>query len=232
MKELRDQTSMPVLTIDILKPLPRSKLNWFHKRITRKVKREANQFIQGNKPMLPHMNSLACITLGCFSDKMGDLETAQVCFELKSLYIKGVIVKERFYELRKSNSMVRLVEDSISLECGETYLNMFGKENPTLVLSGKAISDAYWRFMDLAPDADQDIFNEAARCLGMISLILIEPSRQNDVKDMLCSGNQTATEYHTMDGACWETIRLWDDRSKIAKGIEYEKDKTVEEKNS
>jgi hypothetical protein len=50
-------------------------------------------------------NSLACIGLRGFLDSKDRPSAAliKVCFEVKSLYIKGVIVEERFYELRKSN---------------------------------------------------------------------------------------------------------------------------------
>jgi len=86
-----------VVTIDISKPLPHFKLHDFHKKITKKAKREATQCIQGRKTILPQKNSLACIGLRGFLDSNNH---RSVYFEMKCLYM--IIVEGRFYDLRKS----------------------------------------------------------------------------------------------------------------------------------
>lgn len=135
LQQLMDQTYAPVVTIDTTKPLPRHKLSGIYKKITQKAKEETTEFVQGKAPILPQDNSLACIDLRGKMMPQDVLATVKVCFELKSLYIKGVLVGKNFYELRKSTDTTWLVDGSIALECGETYYEMFGRQdNPTLDL--------------------------------------------------------------------------------------------------
>lgn len=139
------------------------------------------EFVQGKTPILPQDNSLASIDLiGKVQIEGEDAhETVKLCFELKSLYIKGVLVRNKFYELRKSGDASWLVDESIALECGDTYFEM--SERRVVELSDAELVDAFNTFIRLEPVSPRALFQAAARCIGMISLMFMEPSRQWDM---------------------------------------------------
>jgi hypothetical protein len=93
-------------------------------KIIRQARKVAVGFVGGTKPVQPHTGHLACIALsGTWKENK---EMAKVCFDLSSFCMRGVMVSDQFYELRKSSSQgPALVQGSKALECGEGYLDLF-----------------------------------------------------------------------------------------------------------
>jgi len=141
-------------------------------------------------------------------------ETIKLCFELKSLYIKGVLVGNNFYELRKSGDPSWLVDESIALECGDNYYEMFEhRHNPDVELSDAQVVTVFNTFIKLDPESPRALFQASARCIGLILLMFMEPSRRWDMTEKMCSGDQGTTYYLMMDLPCWNIVHTWDNRS-------------------
>nr|CAB3467201.1 unnamed protein product [Digitaria exilis] len=146
--ELRERTQIPVTKIVVDGSLSRSQLHGHCNRIIKKARKEAKQFVW-NKPVLPQENSPASIDL-----VMGDVdsEIVKLCFEMKSLYCRGVLVREHFYELRTSGDPVSFVEGNIPLGYKESYDKMLQSTNPKVDLRPEDFLIAYQRFLTLRHD--------------------------------------------------------------------------------
>ncbi|KAL6898063.1 hypothetical protein ACP4OV_006659 [Aristida adscensionis] len=227
LQELIQQTVVPITTICIDKPLPRYLLHGHYRKIIKRARKVAVEYVQGTRPVLPQSNSVGCVAISSGADNPNNV--VKLCFDLRSLYCKGVLVRGVFYELRKSVDQTVFVDGSVALECGESYDKMLRAHNPEIELSGNAFASAFDCFMRLGP---QDVahFRGAARWIGILSLNLLEPGRQKDIMIRMCSGYSKDTDYFKMNQDCWKSIHGWGQRSKCAKGIEYENNGTVVEK--
>jgi hypothetical protein len=208
-----------VARIAVDHPIPRYKLKKYWKKIIKHVCKVSTEFVQGSRPVLPQVNSLACVELYTSEDE----ETVKLRYELKALYCRGVLVRKIFYELRLSTEKIMFVKDSIALDCKVSYQAILGSKTPSQELSEFEFVRAYKTFMRLNPDAlKKPVMLEAARKIGILSLILFEPSRQTEMMSNLSAGDAgSGGVYFQMNEKAWWLVHSWGLRSKRAKGIEY-----------
>lgn len=215
MEELLSQISVAA-SIDVDKRIPGYRLRKHCIGIIKHARKVAKEYLQGNKPILPQSNSVACIRL--YRAWGPEEEDAKLCFDMRSLYCRGVIVRKAFYELRLSGDEVTFVEGSIALECKEHYKAMLGSSNPPQELFEYDFTLAYDSFMRLHRAASKRVKREAARMIGILSLTLLEPSRQTKMMKNLCSGGSAGGAYFKMDEEAWKDVHRWGRRSREGNG--------------
>jgi hypothetical protein len=226
MAQLLEQASVPVTRIAVNQPIPKYRLRKYCQSIIRHVKKVSTEFIQGNRPVLPQFSSLACIELYNSEDRRR--EGVKLCYDLKDLYCRGVLVSKTFYELRLSRELNMFVKDSVPLNCTESYDGMLGSKTLSQELSEVHFGLAYELFIRLDPDAPNQRLMEAASKIGIISLTLFEPSRQANMMSYVCGGDANSGIYFKMNERAWRVVHSWGLRSKLAKGIEYINNEVVE----
>jgi hypothetical protein len=86
--------------IAVNRPIPKYKLRKHYQSIIRHAMKVSTKFLQRNRLVLPQFSFLACIEL--YNSEDGRREAVKLCYDLKDLYCKGVLVNEIFYELRLS----------------------------------------------------------------------------------------------------------------------------------
>jgi hypothetical protein len=109
----------------------------------------------------------------------------KLCYDLKDLYCRGVLVSEIFYDLRLSSESNMFVKDNVPFNCKESYNRMLRSRTPYKTLSEVQFGLSYESFIKLDPDAPTWRLMEAASKIGIVSLTPFEPSLQVEMMTYL-----------------------------------------------